>query len=114
MAAKLDGVPVEPAYAEERRAPRRPVAVPGVISLPGYRLTVPCRIVDMSATGAGAVITLDQKARVRLARELPDRVVLRLPNDRLEVDCLIRWRNRERFGARFVSVTRPLKAASGL
>lgn len=93
--------------AEERRCPRRRVLVPGVISVPGYRLTIPCRVVDMSAMGAGTILDVRPKDRIKLAKELPDNVVLILKQDRVEVDCRVQWRNGTHFGVRFMSRMRP-------
>lgn len=91
---------------DARRAPRRRVCVPGLIGFPGYRMTVPCRLLDMSSTGIGTMIIEDNARRRRSALELPDRILLIMTHERLEVDCLIRWRDGERFGAQFTSMTR--------
>ena len=88
--------------SEARRAPRKRMTVPGLIGVPGYRLHVPCRVVDMSATGACAEL-VSPPGRNKQAAELPDRVVLILPHERVEVDCRVQWRQGGRFGVRFLS-----------
>ena len=92
---------------EARRAPRKRVAVPGLIGVPGYRLTVPCRIVDMSATGACATLVVSPRERIRTAGELPDQVILVLRQDRVEIDCRVQWREGTRLGVQFLSGMRP-------
>ncbi len=94
--------------AEERRCPRRRVLVPGLINVPGYRLAIPCRVLDMSATGAGTVLDVGPRDRIKLARELPENLVLVLRHDRVEVDCRVQWRNGTHFGVRFLSGMRPM------
>ena len=94
------------AGSEARRAPRKRVAVPGLIGVPGYRLHIPCRIVDMSAMGACAELVAPPD-RIKLASELPDRLILVLANDRVEVDCRVQWRAGRRLGVQFLSGMRP-------
>lgn len=91
---------------ELRIAPRKRLMVPGLIGMPGFRLTVPCRIIDMSATGAGTALEVPPGFRIRLACDLPDQIMLILTREHIEVDCEIQWRDGERFGARFLSATR--------
>lgn len=96
----------EASYAELRIAPRKRLMVPGLVGMSGFRLTVPCRIVDMSATGAGTELDVPPHFRIRLACDLPDQIMLILTREHIEVDCEIQWRHGERFGARFLSATR--------
>lgn len=89
-----------------RSAPRKRLMVPGLIGMQGFRLTVPCRIIDMSATGAGTALEVPPHCRIKLACDLPDQIMLILTREHVEVDCVIQWRHGERFGARFLSATR--------
>ena len=93
--------------ADERRCPRRRVLVAGLISVPGYRLAIPCRVLDMSATGAGTVLDVRPQDRIKLARDLPEKLILVLKQDRVEVDCRVQWRDGTHFGVRFLSGMRP-------
>lgn len=102
-----DGMPCE--RPNQRGAPRKKIMAHGFVGIPGYRLTVPCCVVDMSATGAGAMLCAAPQDRLRLARDLPDHVILHLAHDRIEVDCEIQWRQGDRFGARFTSIPRRLE-----
>jgi len=91
--------PGPPARADERRAPRRPSNGPAFVRIAGYRLNLPCRIADMSATGARLILT-DTKAD-----HLPDRIIIAF-SDRTEIDAEIRWRRERECGVRFVSFFR--------
>lgn len=106
---RLPGNAVDREAAERRdlrAAPRKTLMIPGSVGIPGFRLAVPCRVIDMSATGAGAMLCVEPQDKLRVARDLPDCVVLHLPQDRIEVECEIQWRAGERFGARFLSPMR--------
>jgi hypothetical protein len=96
-----------PAGREQRSAARKTLMVPGLVRIRGFRLMLPCRIIDMSATGAGAGL-VESASRIRGAQDLPDAIVLTLVSDRLEVDGVIQWRNQSCFGVRFASLLRRL------
>lgn len=102
-AASRDSSPKD--QVEERRAPRRENGGRGFVRLPGYRMNLPCRIADISATGARLVF-----AEVN-AHHLPDRIVIAF-SDRTEIDAEIRWRKEKECGVRFMSFFRPLQAPS--
>ena len=91
---------------EHRRAARKMLAAQGLIGIPGFRLTVPCLIQDMSATGAQITI-LPTNSRIRFAKDLPDEIVLSLLHDQVEVDGTVRWRDCKRLGIAFGSAFRP-------
>ena len=95
---------------EQRRAARKTLLVPGLIGLRGYRLTVPCKVLDMSATGAQSVLVVSP-SRIRKAQDLPDDVILVFVHDGVETDCVIRWRRGDRFGLRFLSAMRKSERA---
>ena len=100
-------IEAEPHAPDDMRiAPRKRLMVPGLIGMPGFRLTVPCRVIDMSATGAGTALDVPPHFRIRLACDLPDQIMLILTCEHIEIDCEIQWRDGGRFGARFLSATR--------
>jgi hypothetical protein len=95
------------ASPDGRRMPRKPMCMPALLGIPGYRLQIPCRVLDMSGSGFGTVLVIDPKRRIRTTHDLPDRLTLIMVHERTEIDCEVRWRAGERFGARFTSRTRP-------
>jgi hypothetical protein len=99
--------PVARSGKEQRRAVRKPLMSPGVIKLPGFRLTVPCVLAEMSSSGASASVTASG-SRIRQAADLPDHVILVLANERMEVDGQIVWRSGNRFGVKLRSMLRPV------
>jgi hypothetical protein len=94
--------PGRPAARENRRAVRRETHGQGAIRVPGYRLSLPCRIADTSATGARLEL------RGTSAHHLPDRVVVVFAGERTEVDAVIKWRTGHSCGVQFVSPFRTL------
>lgn len=103
LVPKGPGIELPEPEHEARQAKRRSMSVPALIGIPGYRLTIPCRILDMSATGFGTVLIADPKRRIREAHDLPDKLTLIVLHERTEMDCRIRWRAGARFGAQFTS-----------
>ena len=87
---------------EGRLAPRKAVVGQGVVRIPGYRMSLPCRLVNISATGA-CLRFLDVNAC-----HLPDRIVVVFTADRTEIDATIQWRARHECGVHFVSLFRKL------
>ena len=61
----------------------------------------------MSAMGACTILDVRPEDRIKLAKELPENIVLILKHDRVEVDCKVQWRDGTRFGVRFLSGMRP-------
>lgn len=76
------------------------------------RVTFPCSVLDLSATGA-KVELVQSKYRVRLAEQLPDQVVLTLTTDRQQVSGRIMWRDGASFGVRFTSPFKRIKPSPG-
>lgn len=94
---------------ERRRAPRWATELPGQIELEGLRISLGCRVLDMSANGAR--VELSQiSGRVRSALDLPDRIVLALPIDKVDVIGAVRWRLGKVFGIEFSSPFKPRRA----
>jgi hypothetical protein len=77
--------------AEHRRAPRHNVLKIGSIKF--GRQTVSCLIRNLSITGAA----IDLSSR----SELPERFVLVVPGDGLQLACRTVWRKEHRIGVTF-------------
>jgi hypothetical protein len=107
-AAGLELLPEFVEVENERFAKRRYCDVPATLFLPDRDTTISCRVCDMSATGAGVVVTADQLGGRFSGRTLPDRFWLRLPHDGSEVCCRVAWQMRDRYGLRFVSPMQPM------
>jgi len=93
--------PAGPAAASEGRlAPRKEVVGLGAVRIPGYRMSLPCRVVNTSATGARLELVGTN------ACHLPDRIVVVFTSDRMEIDATIQWRTATECGVHFVSLFR--------
>ncbi|MEZ5817287.1 MAG: PilZ domain-containing protein [Hyphomicrobiaceae bacterium] len=90
--------------AEMRLAPRKEVVGHGFVRVHGYRLNVPCRIVNMSATGALLELTDAD------ADHLPDRIIVAFAGERTEIDAHIQWRMGQECGVHFVSLFRKMES----
>lgn len=97
------------ADAEGRRAPRKPQALPAYITAPGMSNIIPSRVIDMSATGAKIELTPMGRSTGIPLGYLPDRFVLVLRHDRMEVDCEIVWQEEWFLGLRFLGFPRPMQ-----
>jgi hypothetical protein len=84
---------------EMRRAPRRKDGGQAFIRSPGYRMNIPCRVFNISATGARLTFAETN------AHHLPERIVVAF-RDRTEIDAEIRWRTDTECGVRFISFFR--------
>jgi hypothetical protein len=71
--------------------------VPGLLSIPGLIELIPCRVLDLSATGARVVLTSVQWSPWRA----PFDVILKLPFERAEVTCTAVWSVDREIGLRF-------------
>ena len=106
-AAGLELMPEFVEVENERFAERRNCDVPASIFLPDRGTTLSCRVCDMSATGAGVVVGVDQLGGRFSGRTLPDRFWLRLAHEGSEVCCRVAWQVGDRYGLRFVSPMQP-------
>lgn len=88
------------AASEGRLAPRKDVVGHGAVRIPGYRMSLPCRVVNTSATGARLELVGTN------ASHLPDRIVVVFTADRTEIDATIQWRTATECGVHFVSLFR--------
>lgn len=93
---------------EGRRAPRKSSVIGGTITSPSMVAERPCKIVDMSATGAKIRLMPTSEQTRGLPAGVPDAFTLVLRVDRIEVDCEVAWRHDREFGVRFKGVPRPL------
>lgn len=93
---------------EDRRAPRKSSVIGGTITSKSMVAERPCKIVDMSATGAKIRLMPTSDQTRGLPAGVPDEFTLILRVDRIEVDCEVAWRKDREFGVRFKGVPRPL------
>jgi hypothetical protein len=101
--------PPAAAPSNQRKAPRKPTVTPAGVLHETIKVPLPCRIKDMSATGACLVFPQTVRAVFPDPDTLPNELTLVLRADRLEVDCVVVRRRGEELGVRFTSVHRPLR-----
>ncbi|MCB1520501.1 MAG: PilZ domain-containing protein [Hyphomicrobiaceae bacterium] len=114
--APVTEAPAGPAANEEessehRRAPRKNQALPAYLTGAGMANIIPARVIDMSATGAKIELTPMGRSTGIPMTALPDRFVLVLRHDKMEVDCEAVWREEWLLGVRFLGFPRPQKDA---
>jgi hypothetical protein len=68
----------------------------------------PCKVVDMSATGARIRLMPSQGENKGLPAGVPDAFTLVLRVDQMEVDCVVAWRKDREMGVRFKGGIRAL------
>lgn len=113
--APLDEAEVEDAHDEQadgRRAPRKMQTLPAYLTAPGMTNAISARVLDMSATGAKIELTPMGRATGIPMTELPDRFILVLRHDKMEVDCETVWRDEWLVGVRFLGFPRPSRVAA--
>lgn len=93
---------------EGRRAPRKSSVIGGVITAASMVAERPCKVVDMSATGARIRLMPTSDQTRGLPAGVPDTFTLVLRVDRIEVDCEVAWRKDREFGVKFRGVPRPI------
>ncbi len=96
--------------AEGRRAPRKSQIMPAYVTSPEMANLIPARVVDMSATGAKIELTPMGRSTGVPMTHLPDRFVLVLRHDKMEVDCETVWREEWNVGVRFLGFPRPTQS----
>ena len=108
--------PVKPEAADasaqacNRRSRRKQTALPAVITFSNMRLTVPCTVADMSGSGARLTLPASTAQTFGDMEHLPERIILVLKADRMQVDCQIMWRRAGKLGVRFLGPPRPVAA----
>jgi hypothetical protein len=91
-----------------RRAPRRATAAAAQIFRDGSQTPVPCRIRDLSATGARLLlVSLNGKDQPLDSASLPSEFDLAFMLDRVEAPCRMQWRRGHEVGVRFLAPLRP-------
>ncbi|MGD9783944.1 MAG: PilZ domain-containing protein [Hyphomicrobiaceae bacterium] len=95
--------------AEGRRAPRKNHVLPAYITGTGMSNTIPARVIDMSATGAKVELTPMGRATGVPMTEMPEKYILVLKHDKMEVDCETVWRRDWMIGVRFLGFPRPIQ-----
>lgn len=83
---------------DARMSPRRRVLKSGIAASNERRLTVPCTVRDISATGA--------RLRADCSVAIPDTFELIIEMDGVEVDCQVVWRKANETGVKFLSAPR--------
>ena len=100
----------------DRKAPRKMTLLPGIITHERTGLPIPCRVINMSATGARLIMVPSDHSATSVVESMPDQISLFLSYDRFSVACAVKWRQDDKIGVSFVSVPRiidkpPAKAA---
>jgi len=98
--------------AEGRRAPRKSHTLPAYLTGAGMTNVIPGRVLDMSATGAKIELTPMGRASGIPMTDLPDRFILVLRHDKMEVDCETVWRKDWLIGVRFLGFPRPQQSGA--
>lgn len=91
-----------------RKAPRKSSVIGGMITAKSMVAERPCKIVDMSATGARIRLMPTSDQTRGLPAGVPEEFTLVMKVDRLEVDCVVAWRKERELGIKFRGVPRPL------
>jgi PilZ domain len=86
---------------ERRGSPRRRVLKGAIIAYGDRKMTLPCTVRNLSATGA--------RVRIEVAVSAPDNFILFIEMDGIEVDCEVVNRSGTDLGVKFISPTRPVK-----
>ena len=91
-----------------RRSPRKSSVIGGVITASSMVAARPCKVVDMSATGARIRLMPTSDQTRGLPAGVPEEFTLVLKVDRIEVDCVVAWRKERELGVKFRGVPRPM------
>lgn len=96
----------------KRRSRRKETALPAMLTFHNMRLTVPCTVADMSGSGAKLSFPSTMQQQFGDMEHLPEKCILVLKADRLQVDVQIMWRRQGKIGVRFLTPPRPMAPAS--
>ncbi len=94
----------------QRRSRRKSTALPAMLTFANLRLTVPCTVADMSASGARLAFPADVQRQFGEMEHLPPRCTLVLKADRVQIDAEILWRRGGKVGVRFLTPPRAMAA----
>jgi PilZ domain len=86
---------------ERRGSPRRRVLKGAIIAYGDRKITLPCTVRNLSASGA--------RVRIEAAVSAPDNFILFIEMDGIEVDCEVVNRSGKDLGVKFISPTRAVK-----
>ena len=95
--------------ANNRRAKRKSTSLPAMITFQNMRVTVPCTVTDMSGTGAKVAFTATVLAQFGDLEHLPQRFMLVLKADRMQVESEVKWRREGKIGVRFLGPPKPIE-----
>ena len=105
----IQGVLCEAGQDNEKRfAARRKCEIPASIFFQDQTTTLSCRIIDMSAMGAGIVVGADRLGHASSQRTLPDSFWLCVRHEGAQVRCRVVWQDGDTFGIRFVTPVQPM------
>lgn len=93
-------------YIERRFAPRKAAATNALIVSGDLNVPISCLVRDVSTIGARIELVVSPENLLGGRARLPGSFTLNMRLDRLEVDCVIVWRNGPFVGVRFVSTPR--------
>jgi hypothetical protein len=99
-----------PPSIEGGRAPRRAAVIPAMLTYAGYGAGMPCRVLNMSVTGALVELPRPDQGWYDDIDAIPAEITLRLKLDRMERDGRIVRRSGREVGSRFTSAARAMKA----
>lgn len=103
-----------PVYSDVpgRKAPRRIAMIPALLTYDGFGNGMPCKILNMSVTGALVELPRPDQGWYDDIDTIPAEITLRLKIDRMERDGRIVRRVGREIGVRFTTAARPMKSAS--
>ena len=91
------------ADTEKRFTFRKRTQSPATIWDGEQNVSVRCKLIDMSPTGAKLVLDPKDPAYQRLQRFMPKQFWIKLLYDGAQVCCEVKWQDEDRFGVRFIS-----------
>jgi len=96
--------------SEQRFAKRRATKTRAVIVQPNNENQINCTVRDVSSTGALIHLPVESSSVSRAGDYVNPRFVLRMPTEKVEVDCEMAWRQGYKIGVRFVGPSRMIPA----
>ena len=88
---------------DRRRTDRRPCNVPAVLFVPGRSITVGCKMVDESSTGARLKLDNAVVRRDTTQTSVPNEFWVEMAPDKAQVKCRLVWEHDDCVGVRFLS-----------
>ncbi len=109
----LDRAAVKPVVDDQacnRRSKRKSTSLASMITFTGMRTSIACTVEDMSLSGAKIAFSKALLDTMGDMEHLPDRLVLVLRADRMQVQCEVKWRRAGKIGLRFLGPPMPIAA----